>query len=148
MAPGSGRGSPSIFTRPQSSWHICHRFREVAEHLVQSHMEARRKGRERRKNVLCQEVLESLWLDSQVIKKPALRMNLLHALLSPLNRKAVSLQLLLHTLPLPLNNKVANPPRQQDHLVRLQLPASLAQGLPVALKFFHQLDQQESCQLS
>ena len=115
---------------------------------MQSHMEARRKGRERRKNVLCQEVLESLRLDSQVIKKPAIRMNLLHALLSPLNRKAVSLQLLLHTLPLPLNNKVANLPRQQDHLVRLQLPASLAQGLPVALKFFHQLDQQESCQLS
>ena len=115
---------------------------------MQSHMEARRKGRERRKDVLCQEVLESLRLDSQAIKKAAPRMKLLYTLLSPLNRKAVSLQLLLHTLPLPLNNKVANLPRQQDHLGHLQLPASLAQGLPVVLKFYHQLDQQESCQLS
>lgn len=104
---------------------------QEAEHLVQSHMEARRK--KRKKNVLCQKVLESLRLDSQVIKKPAPRMNLLHTLLFPLNRKAVSRQLLLHTLPLPLNKKVANLPHQHNHLGRLQLPAGPAQDLLVAL---------------
>lgn len=100
---------------------------------MQSHMEARRKEKKRKKNVLCQEVLESLQLNSQVIEKPAPSMNLLRTLLSPLNRKAASHQLLLHTLPLPLNKKVANLPHQHDHLGRLQLPADRAQDLLVAL---------------